>query len=213
MKRITITHSLLSLVIPLVAGGVVWWIVNQQEKQVVSAQKTGGQLDAAANLREIGEISAFLEEMKLVTVRTRATVTGEAHHENFRGRVGARVFAPVDFFYGVDLAKLGEGAVQRSLVNPKRLKITVPAPQLQAVEVHSEDEQIDVDTSGLRFRTRAGEYYLGLARRNLHRSARDRALLPAQMDRVKSVSRQQIRRVVEILIEDSNEITVVFTNG
>lgn len=204
---------LLALVVPVIATGLVFWTLRQQEQQLVSTQGVDNQLGEEGNLRPVGEIAEFLEEMKLITVRIRSKVVSEERHKNWRGAAGARVTAPADFFYGVDLKHLGNGAVQPSLKNPRHLKITVPAPRLQAVEVFARDEEIAVQTSGLRFRTRAGEYYLGLARRKLHERARRRALLPEQMERVMATTRRQIRKLAETFAGDDYEITVVFRNG
>lgn len=184
-------------------------VLRWQQDRVVSAAAIAEQLDAAGNLRPAAEIASLVRAMKLVTVQIDTTVSAKRVHESWRGDVEATVRAPARLFYGTDLSNLAEGAVRASpLLNSYILRL--PRPRCIATEVYTEQDEAEVTAGWLRLRSRAGEYYLGQARRSLAEEARRVVLAPEDAELVEQATREQIVALVRGLVGKDRAVTVVF---
>lgn len=65
-----------------------------------------------------------------------------------------------------------------------------------------------MQTGWLRFRTRAGEYYLGQARKGLGEAARTMVLLPGDMRKVEEATREQVQQLVQMLVGERVSVIV-----
>lgn len=184
-------------------------VLRWQQERVAGAAAIAGQLDASGNLRPAAEIAGLVRAMKLVTVQIDTTVSAKRTSESWRGDVEATVRAPARLFYGTDLSGLADGAVRASpLLNSYILR--VPRPRCIATEVYTELDEPEVKTGWLRLRSRAGEYYLGQARRSLAEEARRLVLAPEDAELVEEATREQIAALVRGLVGDKMAVSVVF---
>ncbi len=169
----------------------------------------GAQLGPGGVLRTPAQICSTVRALKLVTVELTTTVTSRSADQNWRGDVAAAVQAPVKLSYGTDLSGLTEGGVSVSpLVNS--CVIRVPAPSRIATEVLGQSETTKVDVGWGRFRSMAGEYYLGIARRDLYEQARAMSLPPADSQRVRDLTREQVAKLARSMLGEQMAVRVVF---
>jgi hypothetical protein len=94
--------------------------------------------------------------------------------------------------YGVDLAGLDPGAIRMGNILGM-CEITIPRPTRIATEVdgsHPVEEVVEV--TGARFRAQAGEYYLGLARKEIYEQARKNSLPPEKIEEINTQTREQV---------------------
>lgn len=122
---------------------------------------------------------------------------------------------PVRLSFGTDLAKLdatkvGYSTLLPGLSGPGAYVIRVPRPTRIATEIFSDQEQAEVRAGGLRLRSRAGEYYLGLARRDAAPAARDLELLPDDAAKVEEITRSQVESLIRKIVGNDAGVHVVF---
>ncbi len=184
-------------------------VLRWQQDRVASPAALAAHLDARGNLRPAAEVAALVRAMKLVTVQIDTTIAATRSHESWRGDVHATVRAPARLFYGTDLAGIPEGAVRASSLLNSYI-VRVPRPRLIAAEVYTERDEAEVTAGWLRLRSRAGEYYLGQARRSLSEEARGIVLAPEDAEQVEEATREQIRALVRGLVGDGAAVTVIF---
>jgi hypothetical protein len=185
----------------LLAAGALFaalslWMRAQQAAAVDHAAR-------APDVRPLAEVATALRAMKLVTVEIDAS---------WRGDVAARVTVPVRLSYGTDLSAITAEGVAFSPVGGAYV-VRVPPPQRIATEVFGEKEKIEVEAGGLRLRSRAGEYYLGLARQGTSEAARELVLLEDDARRVREVTRQQVERLIRSIVGDRALVRVLFSEG
>lgn len=190
-------------------AGLAWWLHAQQAGAVRSALLAAS-LDAPP--REPADVTSALRAMKLVTVEIDTRVTVERSDRGWRGDVSAKVTVPVRLSYGTDLSKMKTEAVGFSALGAAAgtYVVRVPRPTRVATEVFSEKERADVEAGWLRLRSRAGEYYLGLARRDAPEAARDLTLRPEDAERVERVTREQVETLVRTIVGKDARVRVVF---
>ena len=179
------------------------------ERSAVHAALINDQLLPGGKARPVAEVAQLIRSMKLVTVEVATSVTSETSSDNWRGAVSARVTAPVRLLYGVDLSRLRTSNLSYSGVEHAWL-LRVPVPQRIATEVCTDSEQTLVEVGWLRLRSRAGEYYLGLARRDLSERAREIALKPEDAAFVRTTSHEQLIALVRKLVGEKAEVLVRF---
>jgi hypothetical protein len=179
------------------------------------ASRVRAQLQAA-KLRPPAQVAAAVRAMKLITVQL-DMVTVERGEESWRGDVKAQVKVPVRLHYGTDLAALDVSRVTHSLTlagvaeGPGGVYVVkLPRPERVATEVFREQENADVKTGWLRLRSQAGEYFLGLARRDASDEARDLTLLPADETYVRTVTREQVSALVKAVVGEEASVRVLF---
>ena len=182
-------------------------VLRWQQDRVASPAALAAHLDSRGDLRPAAEVAALVRAMKLVTVQIDTTVAATRSHESWRGDVHATVRAPARLFYGADLSAIPEGAVRASTLFNSYI-IRVPRPRLIAAEVYTERDEAEVAAGWLRLRSRAGEYYLGQARRSLSEQARGIVLSPEDAELVEEATRDQIRALVRGLVGDAAVIVL-----
>jgi hypothetical protein len=170
------------------------------------------QLTASGRARPLAAVSQALREMKLVTVSIDSTVTATTAHDSWRGDVAATVRAPVRLLYGADLSKLSSQSLAYSPLS-RGYHIRIPAPERIATEVCGDAEDVEVQIGWLRFRSRAGEYYLGQARKDLYERARELTLSPEDAAFVRRATREQTEALVRKIVGGDAPVTVAYEDG
>lgn len=178
-------------------------------ERAVASRASLTELDTKPAATSIAHVAQAVRSLKLVTVEINTSVSTDVRDQSWRGDAAASVSAPVRLLYGVDLDQLDASAVSLAPLG-KLCTIRIPKPQRIATEVYSEDESIDVQVGWMRFRTRSGEYVLGLARRNLAEQARAMVLSPDDADKVADATRSQVAKAVRALIGDDVRVDVTF---
>lgn len=156
---------------------------------------------------DVATVTRAVRDLKLVTVTIDTTVKVTRRDDNWRGGAEATVEAPVRLHYGTDLSKLD---VRHIVVNPLTgiCIIRVPPPERIATEVFTEKERNDVLIGWGRFRSRAGEYQLGLARTQLNEQARQMTLSPTDQLKVVESTREQVQVLVERVLGPGRQVLV-----
>ncbi|MBI2784299.1 MAG: DUF4230 domain-containing protein, partial [Gammaproteobacteria bacterium] len=128
--------------------------------------------------------------------------------ERWRGTASASVETPVRYVYGVDLSGLDHEAIRLGNIMGM-YEITIPRPTRIAAEVDgSRPVEEVVEVSGTRLRAVAGEFYLGLARKEIYEQARKSALPKDVMDDIDLKTREQVEDLVRRFIGPSAEVRV-----
>lgn len=182
------------------------------ETAALSSPAITEQLTASGKARPLAAVSQALREMKLVTVAIDTTVTATTGHDSWRGDVQATIRAPVRLLYGADLSRIDAGAMAYSPLS-RGYHIRIPAPERIATEVCGDSEDAEVQIGWLRFRSVAGEYYLGQARKNLYERARDLTLSPADAAFVRRATREQTEALVRKIVGPDAPVTIAFQDG
>lgn len=156
-------------------------------------------------------VDRLVHAAKLVTVELDAAVTSEATDESWRGDVDAQVTVPVRYSYGVDLSGLEPGDIAYTrLLNAYRLR--VPAPKRLSIEIRPDAElSSSVELGWARFRSRAGEHYLNVARRGLYTAAAKHRLDDQQREFVERATREQLEALVRAIAGPDVGVTVTFS--
>lgn len=196
----------------LVGGAIVLTLAAWMHGQQSAAQAAGRDAPAVTPPRPVAEVTSALRALKLVTVEIDTAVTVERSDRSWRGDVAAKVTVPVRLSYGTDLAGLRAESVGFAALagGPGAYVVRVPRPARIATEIFGDREKAEVQAGGLRLRSRAGEYYLGLARRDSSAAARDLELLPADAARVEQVTREQVETLVRTVAGPDARVTVIF---
>jgi len=204
---------LVALAISAVAlfGGLAAYL-RSLEAAAIGRPAINDQLTAAGQPRPLATVSQALREMKLVTVEINTTVTATTNHDSWRGDVAATVRAPVRLLYGADLSKLSVDALAYSPLS-RGYFIRIPTPQRIATEVSGSAEDVELQVGWLRLRSRAGEYYLGQARKDLYDRAREMTLSPEDAAFVRRTTREQTEAMVRKIVGPAAPVTVAYEDG
>lgn len=160
------------------------------------------------------DVARAIQAAKLITCEIDTEVRVDRGDENWRGIVRASVVTPVRMRYGVDLESIDVDSFVFSPISHEGtgvMVITVPYPILLGTEIYSARERTLVEAEGLRLRSIGGEYYLGLARRDVADAARRLILKPADEMRVREITSMQIKSLIEKIIGDDVVIFVRFS--
>ena len=200
----------------LVAAGAIgiFTLLALQQRAMEQAAITRASVvehDTKPATRSLAEVAEAVRTLKLVTVEIKTSVSTEVRDESWRGDATAHVTAPARLLYGVNLDTLDASSVSLAPLG-KLCTVRVPRPTRIATEVYTEDESIDVQVGWLRFRTRSGEYVLGLARRDLAERARNMTLAPDDADKVAEATRTQVAKVVRTLLGEDVAVRVEFAD-
>jgi hypothetical protein len=183
-------------------------VLRHQQRQIVTGVTITDSLDERGNVRPLSEVVEAARALKLVTVVMETRVQARMTDDRWYGDVSAVVEAPVRYVYAVDLAKLERSAI--GYVTDTYV-VTVPPPAVIAVEVDGSNPIHEVvETSGMRYRSMAGEKYLGLARKAIYDNAR-REVLPAERAKqVREQSREQVAALIRHIIGADTAVRVRF---
>lgn len=198
-----------ALVALAVFGGLAAYL-RSVERAVASGAAVQDQLDAG-RLRPLAEVAREVASLKLVAVEVETSTRAERSHESWRGDVNASVTAPTRLLFGVDLSGMD---VERLAYSPvsRVLLVRVPAPERIATEVDGGQERTEVSVGWLRSRARAGEYWLGQARRGLYEEARRLMLPPEDAQRVRDLTRAQVSGLISRIAGQTVKVRVVFAD-
>jgi hypothetical protein len=161
----------------------------------------------------IVEVTQAVKERKLVTVSIDTRVKVEAKDSSWRGDVAAVVEVPVKLLYGTDLSRLDGGSTGSGgtiAFNPLTgaYIVRVPMPERIATEVYSTEEKAEVSTGWMRLRSRAGEYYRGMARKQVADQAREMRLSNDDAAKVREATRERVEALVKRLVGEEKEVVV-----
>jgi hypothetical protein len=125
------------------------------------------------------------------------------------------VEVPVRLSYGTDLSKMEMDAITYSplLGEHGSYIVRIPHPARIATEVYSEKEAPLVQTGWLRLRSRAGEYYLSQARRDVNDQARELVLLPEDAAKVERATKDQVGALLRTIVGEKAAVSVAFKDG
>jgi hypothetical protein len=192
--------------------GLAVLLHSQQGAVLTTTDRIAGQLDDEGKLRPLADVIETTRALKLVTVMIDSTVRTEVHDEGWRGKAAASVKAPVRYVYGVDLSGLDPDAIRMGHILGI-YEITIPRPTRIAVEVdgsHPIEETVDV--TGMRFRKVAGEYYQGLARKEIYEKARQSSLPDETLEKIDTQTREQVESLVRRFVGPSAEVRVKYAD-
>lgn len=144
------------------------------------------------------EVRQRLQAMQLVTIVIDTKVTSSKVDESWRGDVRASVTTPVRLLFGTDLK---DAAVSSLDLGPlvRGYSVTLPVPRRLGTELATSQEEKDVSVGWLRFRTRAGEYVLGEARRGLSDAADRLELSREEQREVREQTRLRVQELVRLI--------------
>src|SRR5579863_417954 len=191
----------LFLGVVLFAGLAV--LLKNQQVEVLSTTQVASQLDEEGKLRPVAEVVETTRALKLVTLMIDTSVQTRVRDERWRGTASAVVKAPVRYVYGVDLAGLDPDAIRLGKILGI-YEITIPRPTRIATELdgsHPVEEVVEV--TGTRMKTVAGEYYLGLARKEIYDMAKKSELPREKMDEIYATTREQVETLVRRFVGPS----------
>ena len=116
------------------------------------------------------------------------------------------------YLYGVDLSKIES---TDDCLDPFKhtYLIRIPESKRLAVEVNPSKAAEQVSVTGTRLRTRAGEYLLGLARRDLYEEACRAVLSPDELREIREESRRRVEELVTAVCGSNTSIAVAFQDG
>lgn len=203
----------------LIAGavfGASFVLMRREERRALDTLRT---LDLNRQAqRPVAEVASALRSLKLVAVEIDTSVTVEKSDFSWRGDVSAKVTVPVRISFGTDLSAISVTSISHSTLlgagpqgGPSTgYVVRVPRPTRIATEVFSEQEKAEVEAGGLRLRSRAGEYYLGLARRDTGPAAKELVLLPQDAARVEEVTKEQVEKLVRTMTGEATPVRVIF---
>jgi hypothetical protein len=203
-------YGLASFLLGSALFGGLAFLLHSQQQEVVSSTRIEAQFDENGKLRPLAEVVETTRALKLVTVIVNSKVRTRVRDERWRGTASAEVEAPVRYVYGVDLAGLDPGAIRMGNILGM-YEITIPHPTRIAAEVdgsHPVEEIVEV--TGSRFRSQAGEYYLGLARKEIYDKARKSSLPPEVMEQIDAQTREQVEVLVRRFVGPSAEVRVKY---
>lgn len=194
--------------------GAAFLMMRREEQRALDTLRT---LDINRQAqRPVAEVASALRSLKLITVEIDTSVTVEKSDFSWRGDVSAKVTVPVRISFGTDLSAMSVTNIAHTtlftggLPGSSGYVVRVPRPTRIATEIFSEQEKAEVQAGGLRLRSRAGEYYLGLARRDAAPAARELVLLPQDAARVEEVTREQVATLVRTVTGDATPVRVIF---
>jgi hypothetical protein len=185
--------------------------LHQVQDSMLQAARAQTAMDADKPPRPLAEVTQAVRALKLITVEIDTKVKVERGDSSWRGDVQASIEAPVRLSYGTDLSKMDvDGVTYSPLLGRGSYVVKVPRPTRIATEVFNAKENELVRIGWLRLRSRAGEYYLGQARRDLPDEARELVLLPEDTAKVERVTKEQVEALVKAIVGDRADVTVVF---
>jgi hypothetical protein len=213
-SRMRIVQSRLGFVVVLaaLAAGVfvaLTAFMRSLEKRALGNTAIRDQLTAEGRARPLADVARTIAKLQLVTAEVETRVATNVTHENWRGMASANVEAPARLLFGVDVSGVAVRSVGFSPATSADL-VRIPPPMRIATEVCSGDETVSVQVGWARLRSRAGEYYLGLARKGLYERARDMTLSPADAQTVRETTRRQVEQAVRAMVGGAASVTVVF---
>lgn len=192
------------------AGGLALYL-RALERDVIR-QTLVNETVAAANPRPVAEVAAAVRALKLVTVEISTKVGVTSADTHWRGDASASVEVPVKLLYGCDLSEMKVDAIAVSPATGIYV-VRVPKPQRIASEIFGSDEKAEVQVGWARLRSRAGEFHLGQARKQLSDQARQMVLSDEDARKVADATREQVATLVRSIVGEKALVDVRFDEG
>jgi len=193
-----------------IAGGLAWYL-HGVEESVLQSAKAQAELDSDKPPRPLAEVTQAVRSLKLVTVEIDTKVKVERGDSSWRGDVQASIESPVRLSYGTDLSRMqADGVTYSPLLGHGAYVIKVPRPTRISTEVFNAKANELVNTGWLRLRSRAGEYYLSQARKDVPEEARELVLLPEDAAKVEQVTKEQVTSLIKTIVGDKPDVLVLF---
>ncbi|MFN7315012.1 MAG: DUF4230 domain-containing protein [Phycisphaerae bacterium] len=164
------------------------------------------------NVINPADVAARLRVMKLITVQITTSVRVEKKVESMiLGDATVAVQTPVVVSYGTDLSSLANDGVRIDKQGDTTIiRVTIPRPTRQAVEVFADAQQTTVNKGWRRFVWWSGDDEANAAKAQIPLEARALELLPADREKIEADTREQVRRLVEALTGSQGEVIVDF---
>ncbi len=206
--------NLKSMVVVLLAlaasGGLAAWL-HARQSAAMAYHAQGSPTPVAYITRDmVPEVAQSLKTLKLVTVEFKTKVISSAGDTGILGGTTATVTAPVIIRFGVDLSQLESHALIFSPIH-KSYMVTIPPPTRIATEVLGQFEVAKVSTGWLRSRSSSGEYFLGLARRDLHLRAQELTPDEGQLKQIRADTIEQVKTLVRSIVGPDAGVVVRVT--
>lgn len=179
------------------------------ERRALGQETIRDQMTLDGRARPLAEVARTIAKLQLVTAEVHTTVATNVSHENWRGLAAATVEAPARLLYGVDVSNVDTRSIGFSPATSAYL-VRIPPPIRIATEVCGGDETFNVQVGWARLRSRAGEFYLGLARKDLYAKAQEMTLSADDARTVRETTRSQVEQAVRTLVGGAATVTVVF---
>lgn len=210
MHRLKFPICVVALATLVFAG--LYGLMRGMEARAIHNPSIRDQLLASGQARPVADVARTIARMALVTAEVHTSVRAETSNDSWRGTAVASVEAPVILHYGVDVSQFDVANVGFSPATSSYL-IRIPPPRRISTEVCGDDESTDVRVGWARLRTRAGEYYLGQARKNLYTRAREITLSQADAIKVRETTRTQVEEAVRLIVGRDSPVTVIFDDS
>lgn len=210
MKRLSSKSLAFPLTLAMLAGVVFFGLtafMRRLERRAIENPAIRDQL-VNGRVRPLADVARTVARLNLVTAEVETCVATRVSHDNWRGAAVATVEAPVVLHYGIDVSQVRSDHIEFSPAGNSYI-IRIPPPRRMATEVLGGQETVDVQVGWARLRSRAGEYYLGLARKSLYESARELALSPEDARTVRETSIAQVGEAVRRFVGDDAWVKVV----
>lgn len=205
--------------VTLITIGAVFFVlsaVSIRAYEQHQIEKLANSCSQAVAQFPVADVVRAIQTLKLVTCEIDTQVRVDRGDENWRGIVKASVVTPVRMRYGVNLETMELHSIRFSPISDDGSGVcivSVEYPQLLGTEIFSERERIDVDAEGLRLRSIGGEYYLGLARRDVADAARKLTLRPDDETRMREITAEQLKALIAKMIGKDVTVVVRFVGG
>lgn len=205
----TLAFPFILAVLAIGVFGALWVSMREAERRALDNPAIRDQILADGRVRPLADVARTVARLQLVTSEVQTTVKTQMSNDSWRGLATATVEAPARILYGVDLTGVESRNIGFSPATTSYL-VRIPPPRRISTEVCGDDETIKVQVGWARLRSRAGEYYLGLARKALYTKAREMTLSPEDVQKVRETTLTQVEKAVRQLVGKGAEVQVVF---
>lgn len=191
----------------LAIASLVYTIRRERTREAAVAR-----LMTERNTINPADVAASLRTLKLITVQITTSVRVEKKVESMLlGDANIAVQTPVVVSYGTDLSQLAADGIRIETVGDKKIiRVKVPAPTRQAVEIFAEAQQATVQKNWRRYVWWTGSDELSEAKAQVPLEARALELLPADRKKIEDDTREQVRRLIEALVSSQGQVIVEF---
>lgn len=205
-SRVALAIAALALL--LAAASVIYTARREAIREAAVAR-----LMTERNIINPADVAASLRVMKLITVQVTTSVRVEKKVESMLlGDAAVAVQTPVVVSYGTDLASLADDGVRLETAGDKTiLRVTVPRPTRQAVEVFADAQTTTVNRSWRRFVWWSPDDEVNAAKAQIPLEARALELLPTDRAKIEADTREQVRRLVQAITGTRSDVIVDFT--
>ncbi|HLP85836.1 MAG TPA: DUF4230 domain-containing protein [Phycisphaerales bacterium] len=203
--RLAIVAAVIAML--LAAASLVYTVRRERVREAAVAR-----LMTERNIINPADVAKSVRTLKLITVQVPTSVRVETKVESMLlGDASVAVQTPVVVSYGIDLTNLADTGVRVEDVGERTIiRVKVPKPQRQAVEIFAESQQTSVQKGWRRYVWWTGEEELTQAKAQVPIEARALELLPKDREKIEADSREQVRRLVQAIVGSRGDVEVEF---